>query len=106
MWITPCGWECMEVSVWCKKNPGLITFTGMNHSAFNKCLELFAPYFDSYSLFFSNGWFSIKHSPHGHKLKFTLKTVWDWFQPGQELEEGGLHCTWFLVWQQLTLDCM
>ncbi len=48
-------------------DPGLITFTGMKPSAFNKCLRLFAPYFDSYSPLSSNLKVSIKNSPQGHK---------------------------------------
>ncbi len=63
--IPRCGLLNVDKSAWrylydANNDPGFITFTGMNHSAFNKCQELFAPYFDSFSPFVSNGKVSIK----------------------------------------------
>ncbi len=72
--IPTCGLLNVDRSVWrylyhANNDPGFITFTWMNHSAFRKCLEVFAPYFDSYSPFYSNGKVSIKDSPQGWKFK-------------------------------------
>ncbi len=72
--ISRCDLLKVDKSAWrylynANNDPGFITFTGINHSAFNKCLELFAPYFDSYSPFSSNGKVSIKDSPRGRKHK-------------------------------------
>ena len=72
--IPRCGLLNVDSSAWrylyhANNDPGFITFTGMNHSAFRKCLEVFAPYFDSYSPFYSNGKVSIKDSPQGRKRK-------------------------------------
>ncbi len=54
--IPRCGLLSADKSVWkylywANNDRGLITFTGMNHSAFRKHLEVFAPYCDSYSPF-------------------------------------------------------
>lgn len=90
------GVLCVEKSAWrhlyeANNAPGLITFTGMNHCIFIKCLENIPLYFDSYFLSSDMEKSLLRVLLVDAYIKYALKTALDWLSLDYNLR--GAFCT-------------
>ncbi len=89
-----------------KNDPGLITFTGMNHYKFTKCLQVFALYFDSYTPFSPNGKVSVKSSPKGWKCMICPEDSLGLTLAWTRTRGGQIALNLIFAWHQVILECM